>query len=751
MSNDNLIYARAIGTDEPLGNVAGSKIYQCFDPYQGAFIDIVKPFWDGNDGIEHMIQDVRYTSLNWILFYKPANNNIYSTFQWGGSGSSCYIAVNGSNFPAGVWSHLLNSWDFNTVDGSNYSKLFLNMVASTANTTAPGTPAGAITNIPIGRYSGGSIFNGILYPAILNIAPPSYLLFDDFADNVYTSRASGHPGYPAWTVNSGTWSAASGYLEKTASAATWQSIYTVDTNFDDMVWEFTFKLNAATSNNNLTFDLINESDRTGTADGYYFHVHGANPGGAFDLYRIDDAVPTSVINSVFAGDTDEHNVKIVRKSGGKWEIFLDDISKGTGTDNTYTTMSYIVIRSFGINDRIDNIRIYRTADAWARRRLMMVQDLYNFNGSAWDGRPFWVDENGLLIPKRCLDVNDVLASTDLDIVSWPNLMPDNTDYSAARHNMVDDGSMEEASTAAWTAKNSATLAKDTSTVKFGTQSLSVEIDTGQTWGSAYQDITGLSAGDDRWIKTWLNNGSATSARMKVYSGTSGTPEATLLWDSGAKSPDVFDSLEGCFEVAAGHDQLRVELRCDGAATNKAYFDWTYCHKSLVNNGGMEGTYDDESGGGGGTVNVAPDWDSIGVETDGTDTLDKETTIIHSGGASQKIDVDGTDEGITQNFTTVIGKLYTVVFWTFIESGNMYSYIWGASAAVAKLVMKGIGVWQRGSYTFIADSTTSRLRFLSSGGAAKFYIDDASANELDEASPSTNTPATVADSYEVGVV
>ena len=75
---------------------------------------------------------------------------------------------------------------------------------------------------------------------------------------------------------------------------------------------------------------------------------------------------------------------------------------------------------------------------------------------------------------------------------------------------------------------------------------------------------------------------------------------------------------------------------------------------------MEGPYDDESGGGGGTVNVAPGWDKLNVLTDGTDTLDESATA-HSGSKSQQINVAAAARGIVSSanvFTS--GKFYLML-------------------------------------------------------------------------------------------
>ena len=151
--------------------------------------------------------------------------------------------------------------------------------------------------------------------------------------------------------------------------------------------------------------------------------------------------------------------------------------------------------------------------------------------------------------------------------------------------------------------------------------------------------------------------------------------------------------------------------------------------NAVTNGGMEGTYDVESDGGGGTVNVAPGWNRVNVETDGTDTLDKETTIVHSGSASQYISVDKGNEGIDSAanvFTS--GKWHRVTLWVYATAGDIQVQD-NSNEFIDKTITSPSASWSR--YTWIVYATSARRLFIrSDGGAATFYVDDVSIVVLD---------------------
>jgi len=159
-----------------------------------------------------------------------------------------------------------------------------------------------------------------------------------------------------------------------------------------------------------------------------------------------------------------------------------------------------------------------------------------------------------------------------------------------------------------------------------------------------------------------------------------------------------------------------------------YLDQAEVRENLIDNGGMEGTYDDESGGGGGTVNVASGWSKYNVETDGTDTLDAETSIVHSGSKSQKAICD-TTEGIF-GFTTPlsIGSYYTLS--VFLRGANGGESIWCFGTSFSRLLTLTTS-WVKHSFTFKSTAShTYTSVALYTGTNQTFYIDDISLTKLD---------------------
>jgi len=195
------------------------------------------------------------------------------------------------------------------------------------------------------------------------------------------------------------------------------------------------------------------------------------------------------------------------------------------------------------------------------------------------------------------------------------------------------------------------------------------------------------------------------------------------------------------DQAAITAKLRVTGAGAGANAATVYLDQGNIRENLIINGSMEGTYDDESGGGGGTVNVAPGWNASAVATDGTDTLDKETTIVHSGSASQKIDVDGQNQGITLAANPgVNGKYYTISAWVYVNTGAVYIRVFGGSISPAEVVSTTTGSWEKIEMTLLSAGTFS-IFIRSSGGAATFYVDDVvlTRNDTADASTADKTP------------
>ena len=179
----------------------------------------------------------------------------------------------------------------------------------------------------------------------------TFRFFDDFDDGDYTTGTT-------WTVGSGTWSAANGYLEKT-SATGWNNI-NAPQNLAYGIYEFDVKIGHA-ANGNLQLAVISNSTSVDKGYGIYV-VHNA------EYYFREDIA--TLFSSTIVDDGNWQKHKIVRNMSGEFEGFVNGSSKGTATDNTITTSEYVVLRNYEQNlDAIDNLRF---------RKYLAVEPTYSF-------------------------------------------------------------------------------------------------------------------------------------------------------------------------------------------------------------------------------------------------------------------------------------------------------------------------------------------------------------------------------------
>lgn len=162
---------------------------------------------------------------------------------------------------------------------------------------------------------------------------------------------------PTWTPQSGTWSAANKYLEKTSGTA-YEDISTPSTK---AYGNWSFSVN---HNGNLYHEfwmgIISSAPNPwdgGTARGQGYILFIENEAEAwkrFNLYRNNNGVTAIISSSKSALDTGWHNVTVTRNMSGGFEIFYDGVSKGNVIDNTYTTSKYFSV-GMRQNNFVDNI------------------------------------------------------------------------------------------------------------------------------------------------------------------------------------------------------------------------------------------------------------------------------------------------------------------------------------------------------------------------------------------------------------
>jgi len=186
----------------------------------------------------------------------------------------------------------------------------------------------------------------------------NYFLYDNFADLIYTARkgvAANGFRYQDWTVGSGTWTAASGWLTKTAPGDEWEDIY-IPSRQAYGTWEYIFKLVAASDVHGvLLYFISNETGWSASIDGYGVSIIGNN---TLYISRVTNGVGTPIINPGWVADAGAHTIKVTRDAAGNFELFFDGASVGTALDNTYTTSLYMFLRLYNSVDYIDNLEVY---------------------------------------------------------------------------------------------------------------------------------------------------------------------------------------------------------------------------------------------------------------------------------------------------------------------------------------------------------------------------------------------------------
>lgn len=148
---------------------------------------------------------------------------------------------------------------------------------------------------------------------------------------------------------------------------------------------------------------------------------------------------------------------------------------------------------------------------------------------------------------------------------------------------------------------------------------------------------------------------------------------------------------------------------------------------ILVNPGFEGTYDDESGAGEGTVNIAPDWTALGIPTDGTATADKEVTTVHGGSASQYLVAPSTAGFRSAVNAFALHTWYQMSAWIYRVSGSVFIRPRWWSSLITPSFEPSANEWIRISWTVYTGYTESTSRhFVASGrGASEFYVDDGS--------------------------
>jgi hypothetical protein len=175
-------------------------------------------------------------------------------------------------------------------------------------------------------------------------------MLDDFTDGNFTTN-------PTWNVQSGSFGIDFNQIENTSTTAIISTPFTVTCD------EWAFDIDIATTTNAIVryFFYLKDSPNPSNnlADGYYVHFNGST--GVFTFRRLDkNQVITTLISYTASLSTNAVNIKVV-KSNNTWELFVNNVTRGTATDATYD-MSQCQYQAIWIsagfasdNHRVDNI------------------------------------------------------------------------------------------------------------------------------------------------------------------------------------------------------------------------------------------------------------------------------------------------------------------------------------------------------------------------------------------------------------
>lgn len=260
----------------------------------------------------------------------------------------------------------------------------------------------------------------------------------------------------------------------------------------------------------------------------------------------------------------------------------------------------------------------------------------------------------------------------------------------------------------------------------------------------------VNAADSFYINVMAHSDGTGVPRAILYDQTGGVEIAHLDGRSSSTKTDI-DELIFTGVAPAGCSTLRVKI-VNTQASGKVYFHRVLLHPNVLTNPGFEGTYVDKSGGGGGTVDIAPDWENFGLDTTGIDTASKDTvTHVRSGSASQYIKVASTASigikcdttGATQDkFYGIGGHNYEIDDGVHvIRSPNTTHYRRQGQAAASigqTLSASHYGSWQHRHEVAVAGSAASPiLQNISNSQSAEWWADDYYIVELNDVSLTSN--------------
>jgi len=206
-------------------------------------------------------------------------------------------------------------------------------------------------------------FTDVTNPHIQKVGGTPRNMGDDFGDNVYTGRNRFVAGILCpyanfrlvWTPILGTWSASNGYLEKTIDTA--NDWIQTPSSVAYGTWQYKMILGATSATHLFQFWPCMTTSGS-LKYGYYITITYESVKCDFRSYTA--AGDALVIDNGWTPDANPHTVKLTRNSANSFELFLDGVSKGTGTNSDFTTSSYMGVRyrNDSVANRFDNLEVY---------------------------------------------------------------------------------------------------------------------------------------------------------------------------------------------------------------------------------------------------------------------------------------------------------------------------------------------------------------------------------------------------------
>lgn len=190
-------------------------------------------------------------------------------------------------------------------------------------------------------------------------------------------------------------------------------------------WEFEYQFQTTavtcpTNNQVVRFFLTSSTAGITSANGYYVYVDICN--NAFQLRKLTAGMPSTIINGSWSPNLSWNQVKITRSADNTFELFHNGVSKGTGTDATFTTSNFVGIWTTGAEET-DN------------HRIKYVKTISNYsNGPVVIIQPNLTSINNAITPNMA--VGDYLWSGKTNTSNWETrrnwfeLVSNNTFYLA---------------------------------------------------------------------------------------------------------------------------------------------------------------------------------------------------------------------------------------------------------------------------------------------------------------------------------